>query len=96
MLAEVASGAIELTHILSPLRRLCPKTRIRTEIVESIDTESRTITTVHASTRDSSTLSYDYGHALGSITDLSGLPGVNQHGLGQDNRGRLADSQPGA
>jgi NADH dehydrogenase len=82
MLPEVASGSIEVTHILSPLRRLCPRTTIRTEIVQSIDLEERRVTTFHPGTRDASTLEYDrLVIALGNIVDLSGLPGVAQHGL---------------
>jgi NADH:ubiquinone reductase (H+-translocating) len=82
MLPEVASGAIELTHILSPLRRLCPRTRIRTEVVQSIDLANRQVTTAHASTRDTFLLEFDLlVIALGNVTNLSGLPGLAQHGL---------------
>jgi NADH dehydrogenase len=82
MLPEVASGAIEVTHILSPLRRLCPRTTIRTEAIQSIDLEQRRVTTVRASTREACTLEYDrLVIALGNVVDLSGLPGVAQHGL---------------
>lgn len=82
MLPEVASGAIELTHILSPLRRLCPRTDVRTEVVQAIDLANRRVTTVHAATRDPFELEYDLlAIALGNVTSLSGLPGVAQHGL---------------
>jgi NADH:quinone reductase (non-electrogenic) len=82
MLPEVASGSIEVTHILSPLRRLCPRTTIRTDVIQSIDFEQRSVTTVHPSTRESSTLEYDrLVIALGNVVDLSGLPGAAQHGL---------------
>jgi NADH dehydrogenase len=82
MLPEVASGSIELTHILSPLRRLCPHTSIRTEVVRSIDLENRRVVTVHPSTRDEFELNYDQlVIALGNVTDLSGMPGMAQHGM---------------
>src|SRR6266516_5360851 len=75
MLPEVASGAIELTHILSPLRRLCPRTSIRTEVVQAIDLANRQVTTAHASTRHEFVLDYDQlVIGLGNVTDLSGMP----------------------
>ena len=81
MLPEVASGSIELTHILSPLRRLCPRTSIRTEVIQAIDLANRQVTTVHTSTRHESMLEYDQlVIALGNVTDLSKLPGLAQHG----------------
>src|SRR5215212_9963927 len=74
MLPEVVSSAIELTHILSPLRRLCPRTSIRTEVVRSVDLAARRVTTVHPSTRAESVLEYDQlVIALGNTTNLSGL-----------------------
>ena len=82
MLAEVASGAIELTHILSPLRRLCPRTTIRTEVVQAIDVAARRVTTVHLGTRDTFELEYDLlVIALGNVTNLSGMRGLAQHSL---------------
>ena len=82
MLPEVASGSIELTHILSPLRRLCPRTSIRTEVVRSIDLANRRVITVHPGTRDQFELQYDQlVIALGNITDLSRMPGMAQHGM---------------
>jgi NADH dehydrogenase len=82
MLPEVAASAIEVTHIMSPLRDLCRKTRIRTEVVRSIDLAARQVTTVQQSTREESVLDYDrLVIALGNTVDLSGLPGVAQHGL---------------
>jgi NADH:ubiquinone reductase (H+-translocating) len=82
MLPEVASGAIEVTHILSPLRRLCPRTFVRTEVVHSIDLPNQRVTTVHPSTRERAVLEYDQlVIALGTVVDLSELPGMAQHGL---------------
>src|ERR671925_1116178 len=45
MLPEAASGSIELTHIMSPLRPLLPRTRVRIESVQSIDLAQQTVTT---------------------------------------------------
>jgi NADH:quinone reductase (non-electrogenic) len=82
MLPEAASGSIELTHIMSPLRPLIPRTRVRIESVQSIDLAQHTVTTLQPSTRREQILPWDYlVIALGNVVDLSGLAGVSQHGL---------------
>jgi NADH dehydrogenase len=82
MLPEAASGSVELTHIMSPLRPLIPRTRVRIEAAQSIDLTLQTVTTLQPSTRREQVLSWDYlVIALGNTVDLSGLPGVAQHGL---------------
>jgi NADH dehydrogenase len=82
MLPEAASGSIELTHIMSPLRPLIPHTRVRIESVQSVDLAQQTVTTLQPSTRREQVLPWDYlVIALGNIVDLSGLAGVAQHGL---------------
>jgi len=82
MLPEAASGSIELTHIMSPLRPLIPRTRVRIESVQSIDLTQQTVTTLQPSTRREQVLPWDYlVIALGNIVDLAGLAGVAQHGL---------------
>jgi len=82
MLPEAASGSVELTHIMTPLRPLIPRTRVRIESVQSIDLTQQTVTTLQPSTRREQVLSWDYlVIALGNMVDLSGLAGVAQHGL---------------
>lgn len=82
MLAETVSGSIELSHILSPLRRLCARTDVRVETVRSIDLTTQTVSTVNHVTHAEQTLPYDQlVLALGSTVSFSGLPGVPQHGL---------------
>lgn len=82
MLPEAASGSIELTHIMSPLRPLIPRTHVRIESVLSIDLAQQTVTTLQPSTRREQVLPWDYlVIALGNMVDLSGLAGVAQHGL---------------
>src|SRR3954469_20868959 len=44
MLPEVISGAIGLTDVVSPIRRLCPRTNLVMREVEAIDLENRTVT----------------------------------------------------
>jgi NADH dehydrogenase len=82
MLPEAASGSVELTHIMSPLRPLIPRTRVRIETVQSIDLTLRTVTTLQPSTRREQVLPWDYlVIALGNTVDFSGLAGVAQHGM---------------
>ncbi|MCC7104273.1 MAG: FAD-dependent oxidoreductase [Chloroflexi bacterium] len=82
MLAETISASIELSHILSPLRRLCPRTTVRAETIRSIDLTGQTVTTVNPVTRLDQALAYDHlVVALGSTVNFSGLPGVSQHGI---------------
>src|SRR5215203_143461 len=82
MLAEAAAGSVELTHILSPLRSLLPRTTIRVEMVQSIDLDTHTVETRDAATTESHTLFYDtLVVALGSSVNLAGLQGVAEHGL---------------
>jgi NADH dehydrogenase len=42
MLPEVISGSIGLTDVVSPIRRLCPRTQLIMREVENIDLENRT------------------------------------------------------
>jgi NADH dehydrogenase len=82
MLPSAAAASIELTHILSPLREILRRTRIRIETVESVDLEARTVTTTHPSTHREHVLHWDYlVIALGNAVNLARLPGVAQHGL---------------
>ena len=82
MLAEAAAASIGLTHILSPLRGLLRRTRIRVECVDSIDLAGRTVTTRHPSAHREQVLPWDYlVIALGNVVSLANLPGVAQHGL---------------
>jgi NADH:ubiquinone reductase (H+-translocating) len=82
MLPAAAAASIELTHILSPLREILRRTRIRVETVEGIDLAARTVTTTHPSTHHEQVLGWDHlVIALGNVVNLARLPGVAQHGL---------------
>src|SRR5918911_388958 len=50
LLAEVAGSSIELADIVSPLRSLLPRTRVRVEVVLTIDLDARTVTALEPST----------------------------------------------
>jgi NADH:quinone reductase (non-electrogenic) len=82
MLPSAAAASVELTHILSPLREILHRTRIRVETVEAVDLEARTVTTTHPSTHHEQVLPWDYlVIAIGNTVNLARLPGVAQHGL---------------
>ena len=82
MLPEAATASVELTHILSPLRELLRRTRIRVECVESIDLVAQTVTTRHPTRRVEQVLAWDHlVIALGNTVSLANLPGVAQHGF---------------
>jgi NADH dehydrogenase len=82
LLAEVAGSSIELADILTPLRVLLPRARVRVEVVLAIDLEQRTVTTLDPATYREHALGWDrLVIALGNVVDLAGLPGVARHGL---------------
>src|SRR6201998_378334 len=43
MLPEVISGSIGLTNVVSPIRRLCPRTNLIMREVEVIDLKNKTV-----------------------------------------------------
>src|SRR5262245_58999089 len=44
MLPEVISGSIGLTNVVSPIRRLCPRTNLIMREVEDIDLKNQVVT----------------------------------------------------
>ena len=80
MLAEVVSGSIEPTHILNPIRRLCPHASFHQAEIQAIDVEGRQVIISYPGHSSYSHLPYDHLIvALGSGTGLSGLPGLAEH-----------------
>lgn len=80
MLPEVCSGALEVRHIVTPIRSQVRRTAFLLADVEAMDFAARTVTVTHALTRESETLSYDHlVIALGSATSTFGIPGVREH-----------------
>src|SRR5271156_3956743 len=43
LLPEVISGSVELSHVISPIRRLAKSARLYTREVESVDIANRTV-----------------------------------------------------
>jgi NADH dehydrogenase len=88
MLPEVISGTIGLTDVVSPLRRLLPRTEIHVREVESVDLERRVVTTSPGFRPHPHLLPYDHlVLALGTVTDFRGLPGLPEHAMPFKNLG---------
>ena len=77
MLPEIISGSIGLTNVVSPIRRLCPRTNLIMREVEGIDLKKQ-IVTISPGFRPRQ-LQLRYEHlviAVGKVTDFHGMPGV--------------------
>src|SRR5882762_4356203 len=82
MLPEVISGSIGLTDVVSPIRRLCPRTRLVMREVEAIDLENRVVTVSPGFRPVATRLAYDYlVIALGSVTNFYGMPGMMENAM---------------
>ena len=80
MLAEVVSGSIEPPHIVSPIRRLCPQCDFHQGEVEDVDLDRRQVVIRHPEQPNFRYIPFDHlVIAVGSSTDLSGIPGMAAH-----------------
>ena len=80
LLPEVAGGAISAVNAVSPLRFLTRKIFIRKAEIDSINPEAQTVTVFQGVQRRPTVLEYDHLIiALGSGSDLSRTPGLNEH-----------------
>jgi NADH dehydrogenase len=80
LLPEVISGQIGLLDVVSPIRRLLPKTELHVREVESIDLANRTVTTSTGFHPHPHVLKFDHlVFALGTVTDFRGLRGLPEH-----------------
>ena len=88
MLPEVISGTIGLTDVVSPLRRLLPRTDIHVRDVESVDLEKKLVTTSPGFKPHPHVIPFDHlVLAMGTVTDFRGLPGLPEHALPFKNLG---------
>ncbi|HEX6624722.1 MAG TPA: FAD-dependent oxidoreductase, partial [Pyrinomonadaceae bacterium] len=88
MLAEVVSGSVGVTDVVSPIRRLLPRTDLHVREVESVDLRNRTVTTSPGFRPHQHVLHYDHlVLALGNVTDFRGLRGLPEHALPFKNLG---------
>jgi NADH dehydrogenase len=82
MLHEVAASDLDITHIVSPLRTLLPRSTVFVGDVEGIDLQRRSVRVSHGFEPHLHDLTYDHlVIALGSITNFYGLPGLESHSL---------------
>jgi NADH dehydrogenase len=82
MLPEVISGSIGLTNVVSPIRRLCPRTNLVMREVEDIDLKNKTVSVSPGFRPRQLKLSYDYlVIALGNITSYYGMPGMMENAM---------------
>jgi NADH dehydrogenase len=77
MLPEVSSGALDVRHIVTPIRSQLRRTQFILADVTGVDIDAQSVTYTHTLTGDCETLSYDQlVIAIGSATSTFNLPGV--------------------
>jgi NADH:ubiquinone reductase (H+-translocating) len=82
MLPEVISGSIGILDVITPIRRLCPRTNLYTRTVEAIDVKNKTVTMSSGFRPRPHVLEYDHlVIALGNMTSFMGQPGLADHAL---------------
>jgi NADH dehydrogenase len=82
MLPEVISGSIGLLDVITPIRRLCPRTNLYTRTVEAIDVKNKVVTMSSGFRPRPYTLEYDHlVIALGTQTSFAGQPGLAENAL---------------
>src|SRR5580693_8648195 len=80
MLPEVISGSIGITDVVSPIRRLCPRTHLVMREVEEIDLKNKVVIVSPGFKPRRMELHYDYlVIALGGVTNFYGMPGMIEH-----------------
>lgn len=85
MLAEAASGAVEVRHVLYPIRPLCVAWGIEfgEMSVEAVDLERRRVTAGHRRSQVRQRVHYDkLVLALGATPNLDLVPGAKEHAMG--------------
>jgi NADH dehydrogenase len=82
MLPEVISGSIGLTNVVSPIRRLCPRTNLVMREVEEIDLQNQTVTISPGFRPRQLQLHFDnLVIALGNTTSFHGMPGMIENAM---------------
>lgn len=82
MLHEVAASDLDITHIVSPIRKLLKRVKIFNGDVEAIDLPNKTVHASHGQTHHHHTLHYDHlVLSLGSITNFYNLNGLAERAL---------------
>ena len=82
MLHEVAASDLDLATIVNPVRQVLRHVRFFTAQVEKIDLGQRTVIVSHGFDRHQHTFLFDFlVIALGSVTNLYGISGLEEHAL---------------
>ena len=82
LIPELISGSLGIVDTIAPLRRLCPKTRLYTREIQTINVERRIVTLAPGFRPRPLDLPFDHlVVALGNVTGAAGMPGVQQHAL---------------
>ena len=82
MLHEVAASDLDVTTIVSPIRKLLRGGRLFVGEVTAVDLDAKQITVEHADGGHNHSLPYDHlVLALGSVTNYFGLPGLRERAL---------------
>lgn len=82
MLHEVAASDLDLTNIVSPIRKLLKRVNFFEGDVGAIDLRRRRVTLIHGSDRHAHEVGFDHlVIALGSVTNFYGLPGVAERAI---------------
>ena len=90
MLPEVIAGSINLSDVVSPIRRICPRSHLIMREVEAIDLANKVVTVSPGFRPRRLELSYDYlVIALGAVSNFYGMPGVVENAMSFRN---LADA----
>lgn len=77
MLPEVSSGALDVRHIVTPIRSQLRRTRFILADVTALDVHARVVSYTHTLTGISESITYDQVViAIGSATSTFNLPGV--------------------
>ena len=82
MLSEVISGSIGVANVVSPIRRLCPRTNLVMREIEDIDLQNNIVTVSPGFRPRHLELQYDYlVIALGNVTNFYGMPGMIENAM---------------
>jgi NADH dehydrogenase len=82
MLPEVISGAIDMLHVISPIRRMAKRTHLHTREIECIDLANKIIRLAPGYVPRQLTLPFDHlVLALGTTLEHAKVPGMQEHGI---------------
>jgi NADH dehydrogenase len=82
MLHEVAASDLDLTTIVTPIRKMLRHVHFFAGEVDQINMEERKVIVSHGFDHHQHTLEFDFlGLGLGSVTNHHGLPGLREHAL---------------